>query len=144
MLASSTRGAIPIDTCVSCFSKLFTGDLPYTYDLGELGRYYDAYEAMMAHWRGVLPKNVLLEVDYEEVVADLEGQARRIVAHCGLEWHDSCLAFHEVERPVRTASAAQVRQPIFRSSIGRWRPYGDLLQPLTDALHAGHSAPAKS
>jgi len=76
----------------------------------------------------------MLEVQYEEVTADPEGQARRIIAHCGLEWDDACLSFHETERPVRTASSVQVRQPIYRSSVGRWRPYEHLLGPLLEAL----------
>jgi tetratricopeptide (TPR) repeat protein len=124
----------PVDTCVSCFSKLFTGEQAHTYDLGELGRYYKAYEDLMAHWRKVLPAGVMLEVQYEEVVADIEVQARRIVAHAGLDWDDACLAFYENDRPIRTASATQVRQPIYNSSVGRWRAYGDLLEPLTTAL----------
>jgi len=126
----------PIDTCLSCFSILFVGDQPYTYDLGELGRYYGAYNALMEHWRAVLPAGVMLEVQYEDVVNDLEAQARRIVAHCGLEWEDSCLAFHETRRPVQTASAFQVRQSIYRGSIGRSRPYMDMLEPLLRALDA--------
>jgi tetratricopeptide (TPR) repeat protein len=124
----------PVDTCLSCFSILFGGEQPYAYDLGELGRYYRAYDALMAHWRRVMPPGVMLEVQYEDVVEDLEAQARRMVAHCGLAWEAACLAFHETQRPVRTASVAQVRQPIFRTSIGRWRPYRELLQPLLTSL----------
>jgi hypothetical protein len=126
----------PVDTCYSCFSKLFEGNQPYCYDLGELGRYYRAYEALMKHWRNVLPTGFLLEVTYEEVIADPGSEARRIIAHCGLEWDDRCLAFYDIPRPVRTASALQVRQPIYRSSIGRWRFYEHLLGPLIDALSA--------
>jgi len=125
----------PLDTCLSIFSILFANDMqPYSYDLGELGRYYRAYEAMMAHWRNVLPPGVMIDVRYEDVVDDLEGQARRIVAHCGLEWDEACLSFHKNDRPVRTPSHAQVRQPIYRSSVGRPRPPRELLQPLLDAL----------
>jgi len=127
----------PVDTCLSCFSIVFTGEIPFAYDLGELGRYYRAYQRLMDHWRAVLPERVMLEVQYEDVVDDLEGEARRIVAHCGLEWNDACLAFHKTERAVRTASVAQVRQPIYRSSVGRWRPYAHLLSPLFEALGAG-------
>jgi tetratricopeptide (TPR) repeat protein len=123
-----------IDTCLSCFSQLFAKNHPYSYDLAELGRYYQGYDALMAHWRGVLPENVMLEVQYEEVVADLEGQARRIVAHCGLEWDARCLDFHKTERSVRTASATQVRQPIYQSSVGRWRAYEAFLGPLLAEL----------
>jgi len=132
----------PIDTCFSTFSLLFTGDQPHAYDLGELGRYYRAYEALMEHWRSVLPPGVMLDVRYEDVVDDLEGQARRMVEHCGLEWEDACLAFHATKRTVHTASATQVRQPIYRSSVGRWRPYGHLLQPLLHALDRPQDAVA--
>jgi hypothetical protein len=127
----------PVDTCLSCFSKLFAGHLPHAYDLGELGRYYRAYARLMAHWREVLPPGVMLEVDYEDVVADLETAARRIVAHCGLDWHPGCLDFHLTDRPVRTASATAVRQPLYRGAVGRWRPYAPMLRPLLDALGLG-------
>ncbi len=124
----------PLDTCLSCFSKLFGADLPYAYDLAELGRYHRAYEAMMAHWRAVLPPGVMLEVAYEDVVADLEGQARAILAHCALDWDPRCLAFHQTERWVRTASATQVRRPIYATSVGRWRGHETALAPLIEAL----------
>jgi tetratricopeptide (TPR) repeat protein len=124
----------PIDTCLSCFSKLFAADQPYSYDLAELGRFYRYYEALMEHWRRVLPPGVMLEVQYEDVVADLDCQAHRIVAHCGLQWDDACLAFHKAERPVRTASTVQVRQPIYRTSVRRWHAYKHLLGPLIKAL----------
>ena len=124
----------PVDTCLSCFSKLFVENLPYAYDLGELGRYHRACEDLMAHWRAILPEGVILEVRYEEVVADLEGQARRILDHCRLEWDVRCLDFHRTARPVRTASVAQVRQPIYTSSVGRRRPYEAFLAPLIGAL----------
>jgi tetratricopeptide (TPR) repeat protein len=130
----------PLDTCLSCFSNLFARDHhPYCYDLTELGHVYRNYETLMAHWRRVLPAEVLLEVQYEEVVGDLEKQARRIVAHCGLEWDDRCLTFHQTKRPVQTLSTIQVRQPIYRSSIGRWRAYEQQLRPLIEALRADGS-----
>jgi tetratricopeptide (TPR) repeat protein len=124
----------PVDTCVSCYSKLFSGGQVHTYDLAELGRYYRRYERLMAHWRRVLPKGRILDVRYEDVVADLEGQARRILAYCALPWDDRCLAFHQTERPVRTASATQVRRPIYNTAVGRWRAYADDLGPLLQAL----------
>jgi tetratricopeptide (TPR) repeat protein len=125
----------PPDTCLSCFARLFAGPhLSYTYDLGELGRYYRGYEKLMAHWRRVLPQGVMLDVQYEELIADFEPHARRIVAHCGLEWDESCLSFHATQRPVRSASAAQVRQPLYRSAVGRWRRYAAMLGPLLEAL----------
>jgi hypothetical protein len=83
---------------------------------------FDEYQRMMEHWRKVLPAP-LLEVDYEETVADLEGVARKLVAWCGLAWEPSCLEFQRTKRPVRTASAVQVRQPVFKTSVGRWKHY---------------------
>jgi hypothetical protein len=124
----------PLDNCISCFVTLFEHTHAYMNDMGDLGRYYRAYEALMDHWRRVLPEGVMLDVNYEDVVYDLEAQARRIVAHCGLEWDDACLSFHKTERPVRTASVAQVRRPIYGSSIGRAQAYRDQLGPLLNAL----------
>ena len=124
----------PLDTCLSCFSKLFSAEQNHTYDLAELGRYYKRYERLMAHWRRTLPAGRILDVRYEDVVADLEKQARRIIGHCELPWDDRCLSFHQTERPVRTASATQVRQPIYKSAVGRWRAYEEHLAPLVRAL----------
>jgi tetratricopeptide (TPR) repeat protein len=124
----------PVDTCLSCFSKLFDEPQNHTYDLAELGRYYWHYQALMAYWHRILPPGRILDVRYEDVVADLEGQARRIIAHCGLDWDPRCLAFHKTERPVRTASAVQVRQPIYDSAAGRWGAYESFLGPLLAEL----------
>jgi tetratricopeptide (TPR) repeat protein len=124
----------PIDTCLSCYSLLFAEPQPFAYDLGELGRYYNAYDALMRHWRSVLPEGVMLEVTYEDVVRDFDLQARRMIAHCGLDWDQRCLSFHETKRPVNTASLVQVRQPLFTDSVGRWRIYGERLKPLLEAL----------
>ena len=124
----------PVDTCLSIYSKLFSGDQPFSYDLAELGRYYSGYRDLMAHFRAVLPAESFLEVQYETMVDDFEVQARRIISHCGLPWDPACLEFYKTARPVRTASMAQVRQPIYRSSMGRWRPDPLLLQPLLEGL----------
>ena len=126
----------PIDTCISCFSRMF-GKKSFMADLGTLGRYYRAYETLMAHWRRVLPPGAMLEVQYEDLVGDFEAQARRIVDYCGVEWDERCLAFHQNVRPVRTASVTQVRQPIYHSAIGRWKPYQAMLRPLLDELSIG-------
>jgi hypothetical protein len=126
----------PIDTCLSCFTQLFRVGQHYSYDPRELGRYYRAYETLMAHWHRVLPAGIMLDVRYEDVVADVERESRRIVAHCGLDWDSACLDFHVARRPVRTASAVQVRQPVYATSVGRWRSYGDMLAPLIGALGA--------
>ncbi len=127
----------PVDTCLSCFALLFGAEQPFAYDFGELGRYYRAYRRLMEHWRRVVPDGVILDVQYEELVDAFEPQARRIVAHCGLEWDPACLSFHETDRVVRTASVTQVRQPIYRTSVGRWRPAEPVLRPLLDALAPG-------
>jgi tetratricopeptide (TPR) repeat protein len=124
----------PADTCVSCFSKQFTVGLHQTYDLAELGRYYRHYHDLMQHWHRVLPPGRILKVHYEDVVADLEGQARRITAHCGLDWSQLCLSFHETERPVFTASSVQVRRPLYRHAVGRAQPYRAFLAPLLAEL----------
>jgi hypothetical protein len=122
----------PLDTCISCFSTLFTGEINYAYDLGELGRYYKHYERLMRHWQKLLPPGHMLDVRYESVVADLEDETRRMLSYCELDWHPECVDFHKTDRIVRTASAVQVRQPLYRSSIGRWRAY----EPYIGALRA--------
>jgi tetratricopeptide (TPR) repeat protein len=130
----------PVDTCLSCYRLPFAS-VDYAFDLDELGRYYRAYEGLMEHWRAVLP-NRTLEVSYEELVADVGRQARRIVGYCGLEWDDACLAFHTTERTVRTASFAQVRMPIYQHSVERWKRYRAHLGPLLNALELDAGPPA--
>jgi tetratricopeptide (TPR) repeat protein len=124
----------PVDTCLSCYSKLFESALNFTYDQTDLGRFYRDYQTLTAHWRAVLPSSHFLEVDYEAVVEDIESEARRMLAFLELPWDPACLEFHRVERPVRTASLNQVRQPIYRTSRGRWRKHAEALQPLLAAL----------
>jgi tetratricopeptide (TPR) repeat protein len=124
----------PLDSCLSMFSTNFENPPKYAHDLGELGRYYRRYQQLMAHWRTVLPEDAMIDVRYEEVVDDIEGQARRLIAFCGLDWDDACLAFHKRVGTVRTASAFQVRQPIYRRSMERWRNYEKHLAPLIAAL----------
>lgn len=123
----------PIDTCLSCFSIPFD-NLDFTFDLGELGRYHHQYQEQMAHWHQVLPTGAILDIRYEEIVENLEASARRIIAYCGLPWDDACLRFYESPRLVMTSSLAQVRKPIYRSAVGRWRPDDEVLQPLLDGL----------
>ena len=124
----------PVDTCLSAYTKLFKDDMPHSYDFGELGRYYRKYEELMAHWEQVLPAGVMMTVDYESVIEDLEGNARAIVDHVGLKWDKACLAFHKSTRAVKTASVVQVRQPVYKTSVERFRRYGDGLAPLLEAL----------
>ena len=124
----------PIDTCWSCYTKHFSSEPPFTYDLRELGTYYRAYERLMTHWREVIPPDRFVQTRYETLVETLEPEARRLAAFCELPWDDAMLDFHRHSRPVRTASASQVRRPIYRSSLERWRPYERHLRPLIDAL----------
>lgn len=123
----------PLDTCLSCYFTAFRDTLSFSFNLIELGRYYLDYRRLMAHWRRVLPLP-MLEVRYEDLVADQETVSRRIVAFCGLEWDDRCLEFHRTERPVLTASTWQVRQPIYATSVGRARHYARQLAPLSAVL----------
>ncbi len=126
----------PVDTCWSSFTKLYKDEMPHSYNLRELGRYYRKYQELMDHWRSILPPGVMLDVQYEDVVADIENKARQIVEFCGLQWNENCLEFYRSERPVKTASVSQVRKPIYDSSVERWRRYGDGLKPLVDALES--------
>jgi hypothetical protein len=132
----------PVDTCLSCYRQLFATGAETLYDLEEIGAEYVAYRRLMDHWREVLPDRVI-DVDHEALVADPETQIRWLVTEaCGLAWDDACLSFHEAAGPVRTASAAQVRQPIFTTSLGRWRRYERQLAPLLEVLRAGKAPPS--
>jgi hypothetical protein len=124
----------PVDTCISGFSKMYNNGQFYSYDLGDLGHYYRQYARLMDHWRQILPPDSMLELQYEELVADSEVQARRLIDYCELEWADSCLDFHNTSRSIRTASVTQVRQPIYQSSVQRWKRYEKFIQPLLEAL----------
>ena len=106
----------------------------HTYDLAELGRYYRHYQALMVHWHRVLPPRRIIDVHYEELVGDLEGVTRRIVAHCGLAWDARCLDFHRTERWSARRVQSRLRQPTYKSSVGRWRRYENFLAPLVSAL----------
>jgi tetratricopeptide (TPR) repeat protein len=118
----------PLDSCLGSFKQLFGMGQHFTYDMHELGLYYRQYHETMQHWHLVLPGKVL-DVHYEETVGDFEAQVRRILAHCGLPFEESCLRFHETERTVRTASSEQVRQPLYTRALGTWRRYEKHLGP---------------
>ncbi len=124
----------PADTCISCFERPFVGRYAFSHDLEDLGRYYRAYAELMEHWRNVLPVGCMLELRYEELVAEPEARVRALLDHCGLEWDERCLAFHETRRAVPTASLNQVRQPLYSRSVGRWLRYREHLGPLFEAL----------
>ena len=123
------------DTAVSCWMTQFQ-EVRWANDQRHIVSRFHEYQRIMAHWREVLPVP-LLEIDYEETVTDLEAVARRLVGWCGLEWEPACLEFQQVKRPVSTASLVQVRQPIFTTSVGRWKHYEPFLAGLLDALPGG-------
>ena len=123
----------PMDSCYSIYKQLFRDAYPFSYDLDDLGRYFIAYTELMRHWRGAMP-GVIHTVRYEDLVADLEGEARRLLEYCGLAWDERCLRFHENPDASTTASALQVRQPIYAHSVGRWRNYARQLEPLRARL----------
>lgn len=123
----------PMDNCLSCYFTSFADKIQFANNLGTLGRYYVDYHRLMSHWNRVLPGR-LLNLSYEKLVADTEMEIRRLLEHCGLEWEDACLRFHETQRGVRTPSRWQVRQPIYSQSVERWRNYEAHLQPLQHTL----------
>ncbi len=125
----------PMATGFSAFKQHFSRGQGFTYDLGELGRYYREYVEMMAHYDAVLPGRVH-RVDHETLVADAEGEIRKLLAHCHLDFEPACLAFHKTERAVRTASSEQVRRPLSNEGIDQWRNYAAWLGPLRAALGA--------
>jgi tetratricopeptide (TPR) repeat protein len=123
----------PLDACLSCYRQLFAKGQTFTYDLVDIGEYFLEYERMMDHWRSVLPGKVIT-LQYEEVVRNFDVEVRRLLEHCELPFEEACLRFHETERPVRTASSEQVRQPIHGRSIGFYRNYEDKLDELKEVL----------
>jgi tetratricopeptide (TPR) repeat protein len=128
----------PMDTCLSNFRQLFATNnryYNYSYDLESTAHYYALFEGLVGHWRKVLAADRFIEVHYESLVADQETETRRLLAFCGLEWDDHCLAFHHNNAPVATASSVQVRQPIYATSAGRWKHYGETLRCLKEALN---------
>jgi len=129
----------PRDNCLSCYFQRFGEGNAFAYDLADCARRYLEIERVAEHWRRVLPLPTLT-VDYEALIADPEGESRRLIEFLGLDWEPSCLAFHRTERPVYSASLWQVRQPVYGHSVGRWRHYERHLQPLFDVL--GQSADA--
>lgn len=124
----------PLDICLSCYEHLFSKGLPYSYDLRELGEYYKTYLGAMSHWRSTIPKQFILDVQYEELVENPENQIRRILDFCGLEFENACMEFQNVKRSVKTASSVQVRQPLYKTSVNRWRKYRGHLMPLIEIL----------
>jgi tetratricopeptide (TPR) repeat protein len=123
----------PLDVGLSCFFARFHDQLDFSFDLAEIGAYHRDYARLMRHWSHAL-RNDILAVDYDRLVHDQERETRRLLAFCGLDWDDRCLDFHQNRRPVLTASSWQVRQPIYATSVGRWRRYRDELRPMMAAM----------
>lgn len=123
----------PLDSCLGGFKQLFARGQPFTYDQFEIAEFYIEYQRIMDHWHEVLPGRVL-DVQYEDVVDDLETQVRRILEYCDLPWNDACLRYYENERAVKTASSEQVRKPIYSSAKHRWRHYEKHLGPMIEVL----------
>jgi len=127
----------PLDSCLSCYRQLFAQGQSFTYDLTDIGEYFLQYQRMMDYWHEVMPGKVLT-VQYEDIVTDFENQVRRLLEFCELPFEDACLHFFETERPVRTASSEQVRQPIHTRAVHFWRNYeehlGELIEVLDEVL----------
>ena len=122
-----------VDSCFGTWKQLFAGGQPFSYDLTEVGEYYLQYHRLMEHWHQVLPGRVL-DVHYEDVVADLETQVERLLQYCNLPFEDACIDFHKTDRAVKTASSEQVRRPIYSTSINLWKRYESHLDELSDVL----------
>lgn len=130
----------PIDACLSNYRQLFATSFSYynyAYDLEDCARYYLGFDRLRSHWAATLPADRYTEIAYEDVVADLEAEARRLVGHCDLDWDPACLDFHTQAGSVATASSVQVRQPLYSSSIGRWKRHAKALGPMRAILEAG-------
>lgn len=123
----------PLDTCYAIYKQLFTNAYPFSYQLDELGEYYVAYHRLMEHWQAVLP-NAIHTINYETLVNDIDGESRKLVEFCDLEWQSQCLKFHENQTASTTASTVQIRQPVYQSSVGKWRNVEQQMQPVVEIL----------
>ena len=122
-----------MDNAFAMYKTLFRMGYPFSYDFNDLAAYMNAKDRLMRHWRALLPGRIL-DIDYEAVVSDLRSETERMLDFLGLAWDPACLAFHENTSPSATASAAQVRQPLYASSVGKWRRYEEGLKPLRALL----------
>ncbi len=123
----------PMDNAFAMYKTLFRMGYPFSYDFADLAAYMSAKDALMAHWREMLPGRII-DIRYEDLIGDQEGESRRLIEAVGLTWEEACLRFHENKSPSATASAAQVRQPLYKSAVGRWRQYEHELAPLAELL----------
>jgi hypothetical protein len=125
-----------MDACYAMYKRLFRDAYPMSYDLEDLGRYYLSYRSLMAHWHQLMP-GALHSVSYESLVEDLEGETRRLLSFCQLPWQADCIEFYRNTAASTTASASQIRQPIYSSSVGKWKYYSEQLAPLSRLLEKG-------
>jgi hypothetical protein len=123
-----------MDAGWAIYKAHFQGKFLFSYHQIELAEYYLAFRRLARHWKSVLPPHALLEVNYEDIVRDPSGQSRRLIEFVGLPWEEQVLRFHESQAPSATASAVQIRRPIYASSVGKWRHHGERLQPLRARL----------
>jgi tetratricopeptide (TPR) repeat protein len=125
----------PLASGYAMYKTLFKDGYPFSYDLQEIGRYYIAYRRLMTHWHAVMP-GVIHELSYEQLVGDQESETRKLLTYCGLDWQEACIDFHRNAAPTTTASASQIREPIYDTSVSQWRHYAAQLAPLRDQLVA--------
>jgi hypothetical protein len=120
----------PMDSCFSNFTKLFKDDMRFTYSQENIGNYYKDYHIIMEHWKKVLPSDFICHMKYEDMINDTEKEAKRLTSFIGLDWDPNCLKFYDNDRNVKTASMMQVRKPIYKSSLARWKNFTKHLKPL--------------
>ena len=125
----------PMAACYAMYKTLFKDAYPFSYDLDDIGRYYVSYRRLMDHWESALP-GVIHCLSYEALVADQIAETRKLLEYCGLDWEDACVDFHRNTAPTTTASAVQVRQPMYRTSVSQWRHYQAQLEPFARQLRA--------
>jgi hypothetical protein len=124
----------PLDACWAIYKAHFQGMFSFSYDQLELAEYYLAFRRLAHHWKSTLPSHTLLEVCYEDIVRDQTAESRRLIEFVGLPWEDEVLRFHDSQAPSATASAVQVRRPLYSSSVGKWRHHAERLTPLRTRL----------
>jgi hypothetical protein len=131
IIIHSERDAM--DTCFSCYQQNFVSGHSYIYKLENVGHYYNCYRELMQHWNGLYGDEIY-NLNYEALIANQELETRKLLEHCKLNWQEACMSFHKTKRSVSTASAMQVRQPIYKQSVAKWRHYEQYLEPLLKTL----------
>ena len=124
----------PMDSCFSNYTRLFKDDMRFTYSQESIGDYYKGYHTIMDHWKNVLPDDFICHMPYEEMIENTEKEAKRLTSFIGLDWDPNCLKFYDNKRKVKTASMMQVRKPIYKTSLARWRNFAKNLKPLYEVV----------